>query len=252
MNTVQNESGGVPPGTMPSPFNLYVGVISGDPQMLEPLLDSLLVLEVTVVVSLYVIVLSNGCAETELNAVIARARNSKLKVAIVGECQRQADAENGAFGHTIPKQLSGQVSICLARTMLQRYLGEILSQDSKSFGWMLDDDMRVDSRAIGFLSWLPRFKAQGTDVLIGAYEGLSPNPPLNGLRVQLFDFLHNYHWLRGMPGNAVLPDRSRENQQFREKYPDYYYDLSRKHVGHLETPCWLEPVAAGEKVKKRI
>lgn len=33
-------------------------------------------------------------------------------------------------------------------------------------------------------------------------------------------------------------------------FPDYYYDLSRKHSAHLETPLWLEPSYPFETVKE--
>jgi hypothetical protein len=134
--------------------------------------------------------------------------------------------------------------------MLQRYLGALLADNPGSFGWILDDDMRVDARASAYLPWLPAFREQGTDVLIGACEGSSPNPPLNGLRVHLVDLLHNLHWLRGLPDDMVLPDRTAENAALRARYPEYYYDLSRKHTAHLEIPHWLEPAFAGETVRE--
>ncbi|WP_216648603.1 hypothetical protein, partial [Salinivibrio sp. VYel6] len=86
--------------------------------------------------------------------------------------------------------------------------------------------------------------------LFGAYEGSSPNPPLNGLRVQLMDLVHNAAWLAELPEYSVLPDRTRDNDAIRSKYPDYYYDLSRKHTAHLETPLWLEPSYPFETVKE--
>ena len=134
--------------------------------------------------------------------------------------------------------------------MLQRYLGELLRQDDSAFGWILDDDMRVDERARTYLRWLPMFRKKGVDALIGHYEGSSPNPPLNGVRVQLVDLYHNLAWLQTLDSARPLPDRSLENQALREKYPDYYYDLSRKHTGHLETPYWLEPAFEGESVRQ--
>lgn len=85
-------------------------------------------------------------------------------------------------------------------------------------------------------------------MLFGAYEGSSPNPPLNGLRGQLVDIFHNLMWLRQLPAEARLPDRSAENAAVRRSFPDYYYDLSRKHTAHLEMPHWLEPVVDGETV----
>src|SRR5690606_24087599 len=106
-------------------------------------------------------------------------------IGIVSESRQKIDAERGVFGRTLNPRPAGQVSIAQARTMLQRYLGELMKKDSDSIGWILDDDMRVDERAEQYLPWLPSFREQRVDVLLGAYEGSSPNPPLNGLRVHL-------------------------------------------------------------------
>lgn len=134
--------------------------------------------------------------------------------------------------------------------MLQRYLGTVMAAEPGSIGWLLDDDMRLDDRARAYLAWLPALRCDGADVVIGAYEGSSPNPPLNGLRVHLVDLLHNLHWLRNQPANSILPDRSPENSALRSRFPDYYYDLSRKHTAHLEMPHWLEPCFSGETVRE--
>jgi hypothetical protein len=232
-----------------SPFQLYAGVITSDPAMLKPLLEGLASLGSSASFrGLGAIVLDNGSPPQELDAVVRGARDSGLHVAVVDETQQRRDAADGAFGTALRDRPMGQVGIARARTMLQRYLGTLLAADTDSFGWLLDDDMRIDARARVYLPWLPTFRKQGTDVLIGAYEGASPNPPLNGLRVHLVDFLHNLHWLRGLPGQAALPDRTADNNALRKRYPDYYYDLSRKHNGHLEMPLWLEPAFPGETV----
>ena len=134
--------------------------------------------------------------------------------------------------------------------MLQQYLGEKLTSQEGAIGWILDDDMRIDERAREYIRWLPVFRSKGVDVLLGAYEGSSPNPPLNGLRVQLMDFMHNLTWLIALPEESILPDRTAENSALRHTFPDYYYDLSRKHTAHLEAPLWLEPCYEYETVKE--
>jgi len=233
------------------PLRLYVGVITSNPTMLRPLLDGLVSLGSSGSLrGLAALVLDNGSPPQELDAVVRRARREGLDVAVIDEARQRHDAAAGGFGDALRYRPQGQVGIAMARTMLQRYLGAVLGADTGSFGWILDDDMRVDARARAYLPWLPAFRAQGTDVLIGAYEGSSPNPPLNGLRVHLVDLLHNLHWLRNLPDEMVLPDRTPENAGLRARFPDYYYDLSRKHTGHLEMPHWLEPAAPGETVRE--
>lgn len=231
------------------PFALYVGVISSDPVMLRPLLDGLACLRSSPSIErLSVVVLDNGTPAPRLEELAEDARRAGLQVAVISEPIQCRDAASGAFGTPLSERPGGQVGIAQARTMLQRYLGTLLSMNHGSFGWILDDDMRVDDRALTYLPWLPAFRGEGVDVLIGHYEGSSPNPPINGLRVHLVDLLHNLIWLRGLHPHAILPDRTTENAALRARYPDYYYDLSRKHTGHLEMPHWLEPVARGETV----
>ena len=233
------------------PLRLYVGVITSDPSTLKPLLHGLASLGSSASLrGLAALVLDNGSPPEELDAVVRGARDAGLDVAVVDDARQRLDTVAGGFGAALRDRPQGQVGIAMARTMLQRYLGAVLAADTGSFGWVLDDDMRVDARARAYLPWLPAFREQGTDVLIGAYEGSSPNPPLNGLRVHLVDLLHNLHWLRSLPDDMVLPDRTAENAALRARYPDYYYDLSRKHTGHLEMPHWLEPAAPGETVRE--
>ena len=232
-------------------FTLHIGVISSDPWMLLPLLQSLSSLQQHVSIKrLSIFVLDNACPPTELEQVVILARHDDLNLTIISEDRQYQDAQAGVFGVGVAARPSGRVGIAMARTMLQRYLGFMLQQEPGSIGWILDDDMRVDDRSKKYLQWLPAFRSQNVDVLFGAYEGSSPNPPLNGLRVQLTDLCHNLHWLKNLPEAAILPDRSNENATQREKYPDYYYDLSRKHSGHLEMPHWLEPKYAHETVKE--
>ncbi len=234
-----------------APYPLYVGVISSEPATLARLLRGLAALRLSPSVKrLAVVVLDNGSPARELNGVVAKARRQGLAVAIASVSRQRRDAAAGAFGERFRTRTDGQVGIAQARTMVQRYVGELLRTDSGSIGWILDDDMRVDERALAFLPWLPAFRNNGTAVLIGSSEGASPNPPLNGTRVQLVDLLHNLTWLRALPADARLPDRSPENAELRATYPDYYYDLSRKHTGHLETPYWLEPGREGGTVRE--
>ncbi len=233
------------------PFRLVVGVISADPIMLMPLLKSLHVLrDHSSLCSLDVIVLCNGCEVSQFNELKSKTVGDWIKVRFISEETQLADTKSAYFGSEIKDRPAGQVGIALARTMLQRYLGNELAISPNSVGWILDDDMRIDKRASDYIGWLPAFRNQNVDVLFGAYEGSSPNPPLNGLRVQLMDLVHNLAWLGALPEDAVLPDRTQENDEIRGKFPDYYYDLSRKHYAHLESPLWLEPSYPFETVKE--
>lgn len=230
------------------PLSLYVGLISGDGDALSPLLDDLESLRNQPFLDdLVVSILQNGGPNRALKGVVDRVRRKGLRCALITEEHQQRDSQAGAFGaqrHRSP----GQVGIAQARTMLQRYLAQLMLEDGDAFGWILDDDMRLDARVTEFLPWLPSFRDAGVDALIGAYEGSSPNPPTNGLRVQLVDLWRNLEWLESFDPSTPLPDRSWHNRTLRLKYPDYYYDLSRKHTGHLETVHWIVPSFEGETV----
>ena len=228
------------------PFTLNIGVITSEPRTVWPLLQSISVQSIRA----RVLVLDNGCPPIELNEMMKKATEIDLEVNIIGQQQQQVDARRGVFGQPYKQRPLGQVGIAQARTMIQRYLGRELARDTDSVGWLMDDDMRIDKRAKSFIAWLPILRESGVDVVLGAYEGSSPNPPLNGLRVQLVDLVHNLNWLNGFDPDELLPDRSTENKLARLDCPDYYYDLSRKHTSHLEKPHWVEEMVENETVKE--
>ncbi|MGQ0628457.1 MAG: hypothetical protein ACT4PL_10215 [Phycisphaerales bacterium] len=231
------------------PLSLCVGIITTTPKVLFPLLCDLGRLATYEHIKrLVVLVLDNASPGDSLAVVVGAARALPLQIAVVSVAQQRMDASHGAFGTRLHERPKGRMGIATARTMLQRYLGEVMKADSDAFGWVLDDDMRVDARARWYLSWLPAFREDGLDVLIGACEGVSPNPPLHGVQCRLVDLFHNMLWLQGLPTSAMLPDRSAENAALRARFPDYYYDLSRKHSEHLSQPFWIEPVSEGESV----
>jgi len=233
------------------PFNLYAGVISADPEMLTQLLRGLARLRACPSIARLVpLILANGNKDGELERAVCESRKSGLEALFIPIERQRLDAATGAFGDQYRVRPKGQVTIAQARTMLQRYLGELQLRDHGSFAWVLDDDMRIDERAQTYLPWLPTFRDKGVDALIGKYEGSSPNPPLNGVRVQLVDLYHSLTWLKAQGPYSPLPDRRAENQAERSRHPDYYYDLSRKHTAHLETPQWIEPAFKEETVSQ--
>ena len=227
-----------------TPFHIVIGVISSEPATLWPLLHSIAEFDA----ASKVLILDNGCPQGQLESIVVRAKSLGLHVVIFTFESQKEDAKKGLFGTEFIHRPTGQVGIAQARTMIQRYIGQEISNNQHTFGWILDDDMRLDERCKKYLSWLPALRADGVDVVLGSYEGSSPNPPINGLRVQLVDLIHNLRWLDGLASDQILPNRSDENLRSRTEHPDYYYDLSRKHTGHLEQPHWIEPSYPNESV----
>ena len=237
------------PEGIKEPFSLVIGVISSDSYKLLPLLQSIFeVRQYSFISSVDVLILCNGCSENTMSSVLGESILPIDNIQLISEAQQSKDSNCGLFGSDLNQRPVGQVGIAHARSMLQKYIGLKCQSKSNGYAWILDDDMRLDARAKQYLEWLPTYKNAGIDVVIGQYEGASPNPPLNGLRGQLVDLVHNLRWLDQLSGNTSLPDRSAENKKLRERYPDYYYDLSRKHTGHIESPFWLEPLYKGETV----
>jgi len=254
------------PKTLPTEtatlLKLHIGVICGDAKVITPLLRSFKHLfhhqnleHVTLTL------LCNGCEQQELQALIAEhvVGKSPFRVDIIDEAKQAQDVQQGLFGDYLTQRQAGVVTIASARTMLQQYIGLQCAQQNDTLVWLLDDDMQLDSRATSYITWFACYidycktnHLPPVDVFIGAYEGASPNPPLNGLRVQLCDLLHNIRWLQALPAESTLPDRSAENRALRLNFPDYYYDLSRKHTGHLESPFWLESEFPGETVDEAL
>ena len=117
--------------------------------------------------------------------------------------------------------------------------------------WLLDEDIEIDSRANDYLPLLIELKEQkDIDVLIGSLEGDSPNSAFSGMQLQLFDLIENLKWLNSLNQIDLLPDRKKENERLREKYPDYYYDLTSRHTEHLCQTFWIEPKYQGETIKE--
>ena len=229
-------------------LNLTVGVICGNWLQVEPLLTDLLALQGSgAVKSLSVILLENSSVIEPAAPYEAVIKNFHSYSQFVSKSQQLIDAKNQLFSG-INDRNAGQVSIAKARTMLQTYCYYSSQKNQDVITWILDDDMRIHHKVYQYLPWLNVFKQQGVDALIGNYEGGSPNPSLNALRVQLNDLNHNLRWLAQLCDEDLLPNKESINIKTRQLYPDFYYDLSNKNFGNLEAPIWITPAHNGETV----
>lgn len=229
-------------------YPLIVGIISGSAEQIAPLLNDLENLKTQdYIENIEVIVMHNGDNESELKDLVESVKERGLSCLFISQQQQENDAELCSFGSKFVRGKE-QLPIGKARSVLQQYLGAYVLGNDNAIVWILDDDMRLDDKVKEYLPWLPKFREEGIDVLLGSYEGGSPNPPSNAIRIQLLDLLNNLEWLEALDDEDLLPDRSYENQKLRSKYPDYYYDLSRKHFGHLESIFWITPSVENETV----
>lgn len=226
---------------------IIFGVITNQPRTVTTLLTSIS----TYFPGSKVVLLDNDSNQNELASLRDLIERLNLTCTIVDISQQVDDARLGRFGSLYRQRPEEQsVGISQARTMIQFYVGQLMVGTPHSIGWILDDDMVFDNRALSYADYLVKLKHEGIDVVIGTYDGSSPNPPINGLRTKLVDFVHNFSWLNTLPPEANLPSRVDENQEFKNDCSDYYYDLSRKHTNHLERPVWLEPQYDSETVKE--
>lgn len=231
---------------------LYIGIVSGDAGSLENLLlDVHARFHPAMLNRTRVVVLDNGKTGTahQRLAVVHRAREAGLATALVSPaCQRRDFA--GCWLDNAFARGSGPLGIADARSIIQKYVGTLMLPSPGSYAWILDDDLRLDERARDAVEALPRFRERGVGVVLCSTEGSSPNPILHGLGVQCWDLVQNLAWLGGLDPAAALPDRRCENAANRAAYPEYYYDLSRRHAGHLDAVFWIEPRHPGETVDR--
>ena len=144
----------------------------------------------------------------------------------------------------------GILKIAEARNRLQEKVREYVgSRQEAPPVWFLDEDFIVDEVAIRKIAQAMSARDRKADAILGEYVGDSPNAALSGLLYELQDLKENLHWLRRLPAQAQLPDRSDENAVWMSVYADtYHYALSLdpkpRHI------AWLEPQYCGETVQE--
>lgn len=225
--------------TKENPFELWIGVICSDYTIISPLLKQISFLQhEQYIKSLKLILLENTLSSFDHSRIHDFCQEKKIDVSFINESVQKNWLQNDSL-KDFKVEPGKMKTIACARTLLQKYIGEKIPENAVC--WILDDDMQLTDKTLAALKMMPELKRSKVDILIGGFENSSPNPPINGIRIQLVDILANLQWLINLNSNETMADYSLENQLFREKYPDYYYDLSRKHKGHLEHPYWLTP-----------
>lgn len=208
------------------PYHLICGIICGSMQQITPLLQDINQLtRCDFLEKIDVYLLANGVSHQQIADSIADICPAIIKENI----------------HIFTSYEAQILSIRKARNLLQKSIRQAMLIDKNAIAWLIDDDMRIPKIAEHYLKWLPIMKVRGVDAVIGCCDGGSPNPAAHGMRVQINDLWHNLNWLKTLDDNDILPDKSQENAEFRVKYSDYYYDLSRKHHEHLTKPYWIIP-----------
>lgn len=235
-------------------FSLLIGVICSSYKVILPLITQLETLQkASFIDNLKVVVFENNLQETDKKNILRKV--PRLNLVFITETMQNEWVSNIGYFKDFFRNQQGFFSIAQARTMLQKYIGQMMSpKASNEIVWILDEDMQIMDATIDGLKVLPQLKSCGLDIVLGKYEYASPNPPINGARVQLVDFWHNLNWLLSQGLEEKIDDFTHENDLLIQQYPDYYYDLSRKHYGQLEHPFWLKPLSeietAGEAIDR--
>ncbi|MRT94656.1 glycosyltransferase family A protein [Ancylomarina sp. 16SWW S1-10-2] len=231
---------------------LYVGIICSEYKVISPLLTQLEELHNTKGINnICIFLLENNLSTIDKEKIVNLPGKSKITFITKEMQDRWIDSVD--YFRNFSRNKKQMFGIAQARTILQKYVGQAmkLSPDCPIV-WILDEDMQITEETICGIQELPQLKKSGVDIAIGKYEFSSPNPPVNGIRVQLVDFLYNLNWFLNQKSSETLPDLSDENNELINKYTDYYYDLSRKHFGHLEHPFWYKPKSDKETVSDSI
>ena len=227
-----------------NPYELWIGVICSAYSVIRPLLENIGNLQhMKFIKTLKLILLENQLCNQDKLDILLLCKKMSIDVVFITDEMQESWRARGLFSNFY-KESGKMLSIAYARTMLQKYMGDNVPADV--ICWILDEDMRFTHKTITALKYIPAVKKEGIDILIGGFEYSSPNPPINGIRVQLTDLLANLQWITTNNNAKPLEDLSQENLAFITKYPDYYYDLSRKHRGHLEHPYWISPIEKNE------
>lgn len=134
--------------------------------------------------------------------------------------------------------------VAFGRTALHTFLLQAAAEFSSPVVWILDDDVRLDDIRVGGPG---RVESQGdlTRLFCGLRElgysaivgGTWGDPPLPAgvlLRTQLLDWSENLRAL-SVPRGPPVPSAQDDPDALR-LFPEYYYDASLRHTGHLELP----------------
>lgn len=232
-------------------IDLLVGVICSEYKIISPLLFQLAELQKqNFIDKVQVHIFENNLSACDKNKLILQTK--EIDCYFITKQMQDEWIKKVDYFKSFSRNKNNMFSIAQARSLFQKYIGQVMQQNPNFIVWLLDEDMQITKNTTEGLKCLIQLKKQGIDILLGKFEHSSPNPPINGARAQLVDFWHNLNWLLNQNPKSILEDISYENNLLIEKYPDYYYDLSRKHSAHLEFPFWIKPKYPTQTVEEAI
>ncbi|HEV2317514.1 MAG TPA: glycosyltransferase [Thermoplasmata archaeon] len=200
------------------------------------------------------IVICDNFSETgRLEDAVRPLIEADLPLRFVSSGEIEAAALEGRLGsyYIDPNHRRG---IAFGRTALHSFLLEEAASFDNPIVWVLDDDVRLDDIRFGdsrqiesaedLVDLFCRLRELGHSAVVGGTWGDPPLPAGVLLRTQLLDLSEN---LRAFAtrGQSLLPP-VQDDETYTARFPEYYYDASLRHRGHLELPFGVPAEARGE------
>ena len=155
--------------------------------------------------------------------------------------------ELGKYYQGLPAVRHGR-PIWAARSTLQKALYLCVQAVPQTITWVVDADVRLFDPALGGVDanmvrdkWeaLLGLGGNGAAACIGRVLGDAPLPTASTLRTQALDAWFTLKVIGEVGAEGFYPDFEARNKELCGKLPDYYYDHSNGHYGHLEMPMPL-------------
>lgn len=239
----------VPPEDTLEPIELVIGFTASSLHSTEALLKDIVHLNKETRCAINKVVVCDNTKDANRLEELAESCSAEgLPIRIIGRQEIERDASDGRFSsYYVP--VTRRIGIAYGRTALHHYLYLESRGLRHPAVWILDDDIRLDRLSVGsdtrplhgndLLTLLRGFRSEGYSIVLGGITGDPPVPAAAIARTELVDVYSNLWFLLGgkcLPSNAF---RKGHNEALARKYPDYYYDLTEKHFGHLETPFFI-------------
>jgi glycosyltransferase involved in cell wall biosynthesis/SAM-dependent methyltransferase len=200
-----------------------------------------------------IVVCDNSDADSLLTEVLQPAVQADLPIRVVSKEEIDTAASRGRLsGYYVDRER--RKGIAFGRTALHTFLIEEAASFDSPVVWILDDDVRLDDIRFGntgriesredLIRFLCGLRELGHSVVVGGTWGDPPLPAGALLRTQLLDLSESLRALT-TPGGTIPLSAPNDPATLRS-FPEYYYDASFRHLGHLELPFGF-PAERGER-----
>lgn len=245
------------------PLYFLVGMTSRSPENLrESLSQFSTLMEHPLVKDHKIVILENTDDKLKIRPIIRYlAEEYSLSIRLITIEEQQRDRIAFPHDFLFSKERIHKKSIAFSRSLLQWYLYQMTQElNVKNIvNWIVDDDSipeclildrDSDSISIHQPDYVKEILKQKNDnmcdAVLGTVTDAPPLPFLSSIRTQLLDLQFNLKWFQQQDPNDIFKLKAYENYCHMNHSMDYYYDLSSKEYGHLETPFWWLPLEMKE------